>query len=189
MAYLDTWTIRVFTNPVQHIKNILDEVAQINLYKTRSGRSYFRKNDYNFEQVIATYLANRFIQMLPNNCELGLAEKLTRTNLRSDKQPDFTLVNNGRVEEIMEVKAISSNQFSCLTGDVSKLRGLNQVQNKFLLSINLYDSQKSYTQRGNRCNTFIQKVNLRLVSNSLLHRASVRNGGFQVVFHYFLFEV
>ncbi|AAC07974.1 hypothetical protein [Aquifex aeolicus] len=195
--YFDSWTCEALENLPDYFKHILDEVAQINLYKMKENRKHFRKNDYGFEQAMVTYLAEKFIRNirnLPNNLELGIAETLTKTKLESNKQPDFSLVkkDDGTVIEVMEVKTIIDNNFSWLREDVCKLRELDEVQNKFLLSINLYISRSAYTQTIKRLSKFMENDknnSLSILCHGLLYRSRHGVQNFQLTYYYYLFKI
>lgn len=190
MKHLNNWTVNALTDLPCYIKDILDTVARINLYKMSKKRKYFRNNDYGFEQVLVTYLAERFIQNLPDNFELGVGEALTGTASSSKKQADFSLVkDDGTVKEVMEVKTITDNNFSWLNEDVSKLRGFKNMKNKFLLSINLYLSKSAYTQMDSRLSEFTGKHKLTIQNQELIYKSKYKNGDFQLVYYYYLFEI
>lgn len=182
--YLDTCTQRAFQTVPLWLQNALCGIERINLYKIM-GRKFFRENDFGFEQVITTYLASYFIPHIPANYELGIGETLQNTTMRIKVQPDFSLVNNsGNVLEVMEVKTILNNNFNWLKKDVQKLRSLTQVQNKYILSVNLYVSQRTFRQRTNYSNATANKYRITLLSQGTIFTTPKGN-----IFYYFLYRL
>ena len=186
MGFLDNWSQTALNSLPENYATIFNDVAQVTYYK--QNRTVFRKNDFGFEQILTTYLANFFLRYLPAGYELGIAENLSNTTIESKIQPDFSLSQpNRQIIEIMEIKTITNNKFSWFKRDILKLRGLTYLSNKYFLGISLYLTARAKNQLPIHLQRFINQLNLNLINHGTIYQVNIQNHSFE--FHYFLFQI
>jgi len=183
--YFDKWSKEAFKKVPQWVKCALYTVKNINVYKKSNERKFFNKNDFGFEQIILTYLADFFLSRLPQNYILGIGETLWSTKVKKKVKPDISLVdNNGNVHEVMEIKTILNNEFYWLKEDINKLRNLQEIQSKYILSVHLYLSPDTFKQAKEEATNCENSNNITLV-----HSEQILQINQSYVFYYHIFKV
>ena len=181
--YLDRWISEAFNNVPPSFQDVLNWVSEINRYK-RDRHMMFKKNDFGFEQIIISYLAQYFVSQIRISnftFQLGISEKLNWTD--SNAEYDFSLITDQcEVIDVVEVKTVTNNSFSWPKEDIKKLRNFSGGD-KYLLAVSLYVSERALKSISSRIEKFVSTMGVVCQQFSGFHTCDPYE------FWYFLFSV